>query len=404
MRLSSVPFLLLFCLLKAISSLKAQENGNNLADNLNQTGMLLYYIIDKPCNTIISPFSINSSLLMAYMGAEGKTAEEMKQALRLTMPRGQVGEAYRNMRDRLGKGVEVGVSAWVEKDTPILSSYETVIREDFKGSIEKVDFIKSRSAASTMDRWLHNDSQGNVSRFIDPATLTQSTKMILLNTFSIKGFWSHPFPTQRSGAGRFKTVNGQLVNCRMMNQKSSLGYFENKETQIVALPLEGLNSHISFIVFLPKEKHSHLYDFYYSQDESAPKGFLSYLNRFEQKDVDLTLPKFTVSQKLDLKDFFKILGIHSAFDTNGNFSRIDGKQNLYISQAFHKSILSIDEGGIFVATGASTPFSLKTLPEPKNPIVMHVNRPFLYAIYDFDTNLLLLLGQCLNPSVDEEST
>ncbi|MCB1083874.1 MAG: hypothetical protein KDK61_06155, partial [Simkania sp.] len=207
-----------------------------------------------------------------------------------------------------------------------------------------------------------------------------------------------PFPTQRSGSGQFKTLEGHYVNCRMMNQKSSLYYFENSDTQVVALPIEGLNSNISFIIFLPKEEQDPLYDFYYSQDESKPKGFLTYLNQFEKKDVDLSLPKFIVSDKLNLMGLFRALGINSALNTNANFSGIDGKQDLYISQALHESVLSIDEGGIFAAAGSSITFSLKSFREPENPIEMNVNHPFLYAIYDFDTNLLLFLGECLNPA------
>ena len=221
--------------------------------------------------------------------------------------------------------------------------------------------------------------------------------MILLNTLFIQGSWQSPFPTQRSGRGQFKTPQGNYVNCRMMNQKSSLYYFENQETQIVALPIEGLNSNISFIVFLPKKEGPSLYNFYYAQDESKPEGFISYLDKFEKKDIDLTLPKFIVSQKLDLKPLFRSLGINTALDTDANFSGIDGKKDLYISQAIHESILSIDEGGLFAATSSGVTFSLKSFQDPENLITMNVNRPFLYAIYNFDTKLLLFLGECLDP-------
>lgn len=397
MKLPPIRFLVFIGLLGIISPLRAQESENKLADSLNQTGMFLYYIMDKSSNTVISPFSINSSLLMAYIGAKGKTAQEIGNALHLTPPQSQWGKAYRNMRDRLGRGVKVGVSVWLGKDTSILSSYETVVHKDFNGVIEKIDFTKPQSAASKMNDWIHVNSGGKISRFIDPTTLTKSTKMVLLNTLFIQGSWDSPFPTQRSGTSQFKTPNSQYVNCRMMNQKSSLYYFENKDTQVVALPIKGLKSNICFIVFLPKGEHHHLYDFYYSQDESKPKGFLSYLDQFEKKDVDLSLPKFTVSQRLNLNSLLRTLGINSALNTNANFSGIDGKEDLYISQAFHESILSIDERGIFATAGSSINFSLKALREPKKPIVMNVNHPFLYAIYDFDTDLLLFLGECLNP-------
>ncbi|QVL56720.1 MAG: hypothetical protein KFB93_04875 [Simkaniaceae bacterium] len=391
--------LIFLALLAFISPLRAEDaKDNTLANSFNHTGMFLYYIMDKSSNTIISPLSINASLVMAYMGARGQTAHEMASSLHLTLPQNQLGDAYRKMTSRMGSGVKLGTSLWVDKNASIIPSYQTTIHEDFKGVIEKVDFMKPQSAATKMDDWINNHSGGKISRFIDPSSLGKSTKMVLLNTLFIQGSWQNPFPTQRSSGGQFKTSGGSIVNCRMMNQKSNLYYFEDQNTQIVALPIEGLNSNTSFIVFLPKKESAHLYNFYYAQDESKPQGFISYLDKFEKKDINLTLPKFIVSQKLDLKPLFRSLGINAALNDNANFSGIDGKKDLLISQSIHESLLSIDEGGIFAAASSGVTFSLKSFRETDSPIEMNVNHPFLYAIYDFDTNLLLFLGECLNPS------
>lgn len=383
--------LLLF--LTLLSSLRGDESFTN---SLNHAGMFAYYIMGKSSNTIISPLAINASLLMCYEGARGNTAKQIADSLHLSMNQSQMGEAYENLLSKLGSGIKLGSSLWFDERTSILPTFNQAISEDFRGTVQKVDFTKPSQAAAAMNNWVYDHSEGKISKFVDPSNLSKSTRMVLLNALLLKGSWQSPFPTQRTGIKTFKTRQGEQVNCSMMNQVSSLSYFENQDTQIVALPIEELNANVSFIVFLPKKTDTDLYNFYYAQDESKPEGFLSYLDKFEKRMVNLTLPKFIIGQKLNLKAIFRSLGISDALSSSADFSGIDGTKNLFISEAMHESILSINEGGIFATAASGITFSLKAFRD-SDGIEMNVNRPFLYAVYDFAANVLLFLGECQNP-------
>lgn len=383
--------LLLFILL--ISPLRGSES---FTENLNHAGMFAYYIMDKSSNTIISPLAINASLLMCYEGARGKTAKQIANSLHLSMNQTQAGEAYQELLSKLGNGIHLGASLWLDQTTSILPTFNRAITDDFRGTIHKVDFKKPLQASATMNNWIYDHSEGRISKFIDPSTLSQATRMILLNALLLKGSWESPFPTQNTGMQTFHTSQGEKVNCSMMNQVSSLYYFENQETQVVALPIADLNSNVSFVVFFPKKKEPDLYNFYYSQDESKPEGFLSYLDQFEKRMVNLTLPKFVIGQKLNLIGILRSLGVTDAFSTSADFSGINGKKDLFISEAMHESILSINEEGIFATAASGITFNLKSSRD-SNEIEMNVNRPFLYAVYDFDAKTLIFLGECQNP-------
>ncbi|MCB1107955.1 MAG: hypothetical protein KDK76_07670 [Chlamydiia bacterium] len=391
---------LLLALIVLGAPFKIYGGYQELTKSINHNGMFLFYLIDKSNNSLISPLSINASLLMTYMGAKGKTAHEIASALHLKIPQDQVASAYSSLSNRLteeGSSLVINNSLWVGKKFPILSSYESLVEEIFNGSIHKVDFTKGKLAAEKINEWVFNTSQQSTAPFITPAMIPPSTKMILLNNLTLKGSWGIPFKTENTEQETFHTGDGKKVFCEMMNQSGEFYYFEDGETQIISLPIDNLNSHLAFIAFLPKKETQDIYNFYYAQDENKPEGFLSYLANLRKKTVNLSLPKFSTSQKLDLLPLYRALGIQTALTNHADFSGINGKKDLMISQAYEQSTLSIDEGGIFASSSGGTSFSLKST-RGNRGIPMVLNHPFLYIIYDFDTNLLLFIGECQDPT------
>ncbi|MCB1109783.1 MAG: serpin family protein [Chlamydiia bacterium] len=388
-------FLTLFIL---VTPLKGFGIDRDLAKSINHTGMFLYYIMDKSHNTIMSPLAISSSLLMAYMGAKGETAHQIAAGLHLTLPQNQVVPAYLSLANHLTEAgkVEISNAMWVDTDAHILSSYQSIVKKGFNGEIQLVNFAKPQIAARKINAWVYDKSHEKIQNFINPSDISSSTRMILLNNLLVKGSWKSPFLTQSTGTHPFTQYDGNTVLCKMMRQVNDFYYFENEDTQVVALEIESLDSHLAFVVFLPRKASDNIYNFYYSQDESKPEGFLTYLSQLRRTSVDVSIPKFITSQKVNLIPLYRALGINSALTRSADFSGIDGTKNLMINKSFQQNVLSIDEGGIFAAAATGTSFSLKsTRPDAEASFV--ADRPFLYAIYDFDTGLLLFLGECQNP-------
>ena len=379
---------------------RAYSVNEELAESINNTGMFLYYIMDKSQNTVMSPLAISTSLLMTYMGAKGETAQQIAKGLNLTIPQKSVSSAYLSLANHLTEGggkVQIGASMWIDKRSNVLGSYKSLISKEFDGSIHSVNFLRPQIAANTINEWVYEKSNKNITKFINPSLLSSSTRMILINSLFLKGSWETPFPTQNTGQQPFLKKDGSSVPCKMMRQSSEVYYFENDASQVVALPIENLNSHLAFVIFLPKKHPEDLYNFYYSQDEKNPEGFISYLKYLKKAYVNISIPKFIISQKLNLVPLYRALGINEALSTKADFSGIDGTKNLMISEAFQQSVLSIDEGGIFATSGTSSSFNIKS--STRDDAAQFIaNHPFLYAIYDFDTKLLLFLGECQNPS------
>lgn len=388
-----------FSALTFFAPLRAHDDA--LIESINSTGLFTYYILNKSQNTVFSPFSMGASLLMAYSGARGDTASQMASAMHLTIPQNQVAKTYSRLEEELSSGngtVKIGNSMWVDKKTPILSSYKKLVEDDYNGLIQYVAFNNPKKAAYEINSWVYNHTDKKISLLVQPQEISSSTKMMLINALFVKGAWQTPFPTQRTGMKQFLTHQNEWVNAPTMNQTSQFPYYEDQEMQIVALPLENLNSRLALVLFLPKEKQSSVFDFFYSKDQTKPEGFLSYLDKLEKRPVEITLPKFIISQKINIGSFLSSIGMSLVTSGKADFSGIDGKKDLFISKATQQSVISIDEGGLFATASSGITFSLKSSIPFDNPAQFTANRPFLYALIDMESKLMLFIGECLDPT------
>ena len=84
--------------------------------------------------------------------------------------------------------------------------------------------------------------------------------------------------------------------------------------------------------------------------------------------------------------------------TAADFSGIDGTHDLFISDVLHKAWVSVDEAGTEAAAATAVIVSLVAYPGP--PVVLTINRPFLFVIRDVPTGTILFVGRVVDPTAD----
>jgi serpin B len=99
---------------------------------------------------------------------------------------------------------------------------------------------------------------------------------------------------------------------------------------------------------------------------------------------------------VSLVDPLTELGMTDAFTGAADFSGIDGTRDLLISDVLHKAWVSVDEAGTEAAATTAVIISLIATPGP--PVVLTINRPFLFVIRDMPTGTILFVGRVLNPA------
>lgn len=113
--------------------------------------------------------------------------------------------------------------------------------------------------------------------------------------------------------------------------------------------------------------------------------------------VDLSVPKFDISDQLDLTEGLKNLGITDVFEMGvGDFSPLTTDwSDIFVSQALHGARLKIDEEGcegaaytVLGETGGSAP--------PDDRVELKFDRPFVFVLTNRD-NIPIFFGIVHNP-------
>ncbi|MFA9391608.1 MAG: serpin family protein, partial [Prolixibacteraceae bacterium] len=98
----------------------------------------------------------------------------------------------------------------------------------------------------------------------------------------------------------------------------------------------------------------------------------------------------------ELTDELTAMGINDAFSPmHANFGNVCVK-DLYISSVLHKTYIKTDEEGSEAAAATKVTFGDTSVGPGE---VIRINRSFLFAIVEEDTNSILFVGKVYDPSI-----
>jgi serpin B len=108
----------------------------------------------QPDNLFFSPYSISTTLAMAYAGARGDTEKEMARTLNFSPAETNLSATFGTLAARLHQiqrwhriTLTTASSLWGQRDYPFTETYLNLIRKEFRGEIRTVDFSHARAAA-----------------------------------------------------------------------------------------------------------------------------------------------------------------------------------------------------------------------------------------------------------------
>ena len=279
--------------------------------------------------------------------------------------------------------IETNTFLWMKKGLELKEDGLSSVSSDFDVALREVDFSQPETK-DIINQAINEASHGLIKEI--NSDIQPLTQMLLTDILYFKAKWDERFYEEDTAERIFYGTKGK-EKVPMMRKTDALMYSETQTCQVVQLRYMCMSKQdkcFTMRIYLPKEKCSipevlqELWnsEFYFDMTE---------------EEVKLTLPKFTIKSNVDMKQVLRQIGLECIFETADivpglvNDVRIDN-----ISQQVK---IKVDENETEAA--ALTEMCVAMGPPPteiKEPVVVNVNRPFMFEIAEEYSNTILFTG------------
>jgi serine protease inhibitor len=350
---------------------------------------------DAGKSLFISPVSVSMALGMTLNGANGTTRTAMMQTLEYSgMTQTEINASYKSLIALLTGldpkvTIQIANSIWHRPELNVEQTFKDVNRTNFNAEINSLNF-SDPNASSLINAWVNRCTNGKIAQIV-PTPIPSELVMYLINAIYFKGTWTQRFDPAATQDDLFTRPDGTRSSCKMMHQKTKLKYFADHRMQMVELPYG--DSGFSMAVLLPAPGTG--IDAFI---ENATQQFWnSSIVGLASQEVDLYLPKFKFEYEKKLNDMLKSMGMSVAFSlTDADFTNIDKRGQLFISEVKHKTFVQVDEEGTEAAAVTSVGVGVTSIGQ--NPI-MRVDRPFMFVIRENNSGTILFIGKIVEPKL-----
>jgi serpin B len=354
-------------------------------------------------NVFYSPYSISIALAMTCAGAEGQTARQMADAMHFTLPQDRLHPAFNKLALELASRSEsedlkpdqvfqlhVANSLWGQSGFHFEQDFLDTLARNYAAGMRLVDYEKDPESARLMiNDWVSDSTNQKIKDIVPKGAIDPLTRLVLANAVYFKAAWLHAFQPEDTQPGDFHLEDGSTVQVSMMHQQDNFSSMKGEGFQAVELPYAG--GQLSMLILLPDAGS-------FGDVEARLDAELinSVVSSLRWGEVILTMPKFKFEWSRGLAEGMNALGMQDAFNPGAaDFSGMDGKRDLFITNILHKSFVAVDEAGT-EAAAATVVIVGATAIQPA-PIEITVDRPFFFLIRDNPTGTVLFAGRVMNP-------
>lgn len=351
-------------------------------------------------NALLSPLSVGMALAMTNNGAAGETRVAIEKTLRFDgFSTADINAYYRKLMADLPAldpktTLNIANSIWYRHNFNVLPSFLDINRTYYQADVSALDFADPK-APNAINDWVNKKTNRKIPTIIDggiPADMV----MYLINAVYFKGDWEQRFNKSATSKRTFTRPGNNPLQTDFMHVKHTFNIAATDEVEAIELPYG--NRKYSMVILMPRNDGS-LAQLVEKLPDTDTWATLT--SRFQPREVQLSLPKFKFSYENRLNDELTNLGMGIAFGNGGaaDFSEINGQGGLQISEVKHKSFIEVNEEGTEAA--AVTSVGIELTSAPPREYVFNVDRPFVFAIREMNTGLILFVGQVNDPSVSE---
>lgn len=358
-------------------------------------------------NIFLSPLSISTAFAMTKLGACNDTLKQLMEVFKFDTisekTSDQIHFFFAKLNCRLYRKANKSsdlVSAnrlFGDKTLTFNESYQDVSEIVYGAKLQPLDFKENpEQSRMIINNWVANKTEGRIKDVIPQGAIDELTALVLVNTIYFKGLWKSKFSPENTRKEPFHKVDGQSCLVPMMYQEGKFKYKRVGEgTQVLELPFKG--DDITMVLILPKPEKS----LAKVEQELTPELLQEWLDELSEMMLVVHMPRFRIEDSFSLKEQLQDMGLVDLFSPEKSQLPgivAEGRDDLFVSDAFHKAFLEVNEEGSEAAASTSVMITGRSL--NPNRVTFKANRPFLVLIREVALNTIIFMGRVSNPCVN----
>ncbi|XP_050568191.1 antithrombin-III isoform X1 [Cygnus atratus] len=391
---------------------------------------------DNGENIFMSPLSISTAFAMTKLGACGDTLQQLMEVFQFDTisekTSDQVHFFFAKLNCRLYKKANKSselVSAnrlFGEKSLVFNETYQNISEIVYGAKLWPLNFKeKPELSRKIINEWVANKTERRITEVIPERGIDDLTVLVLVNTIYFKvqltklggaanfpggsndahvclcppqsplqGHWKSQFPTPNTRLDAFHKANGETCQVPIMYQESKFHHasIHQDKVQVVELPYKG--DDITMVLVLPYAG-TPLVEV---ERELTSEKLQDWIDSMREVSLTVSLPRFRIEDSFSVKEKLRKMGLEDLFSPeNARLPGIvaEGRTDLYVSEAFHKAFLEVNEEGSEASAATAVVVSGRSF--PMNRIIFEANRPFLLFIREAALNTIIFMGRISDP-------
>lgn len=353
--------------------------GETALDSFNRTVIRQFLSGAGSDNVVFSPLNLFLSLAMTAELTDGNSRQQILDLLEVDdMDQLRVLSSAlwnANYRDDGNTTAILASSLWIRDDLTYVEETmeqlaETYYASSFAGKMGSEPFNKD------MQSWMNDQTGGLLEEYANEHTMDPNALLALITTLYFNALWDDQFPSKTIT----QTFHGAAGDVETTFMKQTLDYdtyywgdrfgavrkyFFREGSMWFILPDEG----VSLDELLNDPQLTEFLDGDWDSWENQTR-----------RTIYLTVPKFDISNELNLVDGLRELGVTDIFNPNlADFSPTSTVP-AHLHEIKHAVRLSIDEKGCTGAAYTISKFVPSSAPGSQDPIDFILDRPFLFLV------------------------
>ncbi|XP_057712283.1 plasminogen activator inhibitor 1 [Corythoichthys intestinalis] len=370
---------------------------SSLPDKQSDLGLKVFAsLASSDRNLVFSPYGVSSVLSMAQLGAAGNTRKAMTEAMGFSLQERGMSRQQRLIQHELHseEALEMACGVMVERKMSIEKGYRRALSKAFRSHPHQVDFTKPDQAVDIINAWVSDHTAGAIPKFLTRGSLSDETRLVLLNALHFQGLWKVPFDPKLTHERMFHSANGSVTPVHMMTLTNRFNYGEfvtasGEDYDVLEVPYEG--DSLSMLLVSPFEADVPLRALTADLSSQRMREWRAQLRSVRRQ---LTMPRFTINSEVNLKAALINMGLGNMFNlATADFSRITTDERLCVSKVLQTVKFEVNERGTKgAAATAAVMYSRMAVEE------LTLDRPFLFLIQHKQTGAILFMGQFNHPA------